>query len=205
MSQPNGRSVQAYARPAASANRRRGQVTLRIVLLSAGVVGALAAGFVIYRLSRPLVAVTDVVEGRVVEAFYATGTVQPVREYPIHSNLAGIVTEVMVDKGDVVKRGQPLAVVTDSQLVFAADKARAELEKARDFADEKTSAVIQDIAANTKAGEEILDITRREEKRLSGLAEQRAASWADHDRALDRMKTAWSELESLRSQRVARL
>ena len=68
-----------------------------------------------------------------------------------------------VDKGDVVKKGQPLAVVTDSQLVFAADKARAEFDKAREFADEKTSPVVQEFDSRIKAAEEILDITRREE------------------------------------------
>src|SRR5205807_5177704 len=84
------------------------------------------------------------------------------------------------------------------------DKAKAEFDKAREFADEKTSPVVQEYNSRIKAAEEILDITRREEQRLRELAEKKAASWADHDRALDRLKTAWSELEAVKSQRVAR-
>src|SRR3982751_6442555 len=102
--------------------KRNARVTVRW-FLSGGllVVVVLAGIFVAYQLLRPVVTVTDVVRGPLVQAFYSTGTIQPEREYPIKSATAGTLTEVRVDKGDRVTKGQPLAVVTDPALIFTAD------------------------------------------------------------------------------------
>ena len=87
---------------------------MRWISLSAGTLATLAAGaWLVLRITSPLVTVTDAVEGPVVQAFYSTGTIQPVREFPIKSNTAGILTEVKVDKGDRVSKGQSLAIVSD--------------------------------------------------------------------------------------------
>src|SRR5437870_6983542 len=108
--------------------RRRAQSAVRIVI-SLGVVVAIviAVGAIVLHLLRPVVVITEAVEGPVVQAFYSTGTIQPEREFPIKSNTAGILTEVKIDKGDHVAKGQPLAVVSDPSLVYAKDKAQAEL------------------------------------------------------------------------------
>ena len=99
-------------------------ITMVIVLLLIGG-GALA----VVNLLSPQVIVSEAVEGPVVQAFYSTGTIQPEREFPIKSNVAGIISEVKVDKGDRVKIGQTLAVISDPDLVFAERKAQAELEE----------------------------------------------------------------------------
>src|SRR4051812_5018799 len=87
--------------------RRRAQSTIRILLsvCIAGVVLVAATGLVLHFI-RPVMVVTEAVEGPVVQAFYSTGTIQPEREFPIKSNTAGILTEVKVDKGDHVKKDQ---------------------------------------------------------------------------------------------------
>src|SRR5580765_3213223 len=95
-------------------NRRRAQSATRVVLSVGGallVVVAVAAA--VLHFVRPVVTVTEAVTGPVVQAFYSTGTIQPEREFPIKSNTAGTLTEVRVDKGDHVTKGQPLAIVTD--------------------------------------------------------------------------------------------
>src|SRR3954447_5057744 len=114
----------------ATVPRRRAQSTVRWVLTASAVIGGLVVlALLALNYLRPLVVVTEAVEGPVVQAFYSTGTIQPVREFPIKSNTAGILTEVMVDKGDHVIKEQPLAVVSDPALVFTHDKAKAELEE----------------------------------------------------------------------------
>ena len=82
---------------------------MAMVFLLAVIVGG---GYLILRFASPQVILTEAVEGPVVQAFYSTGTVQPEREFPIKSNVAGLITEIKVDKGDHVKAGQPLAVVS---------------------------------------------------------------------------------------------
>ena len=93
---------------------------------------------------RPTVTVTEVVEGPAVEAFYATGTLQPVDEYPIKAHSAGLLQKLEGDKpfpkkGDHVTAGQSLAIVADAQWQAALDKCKAELDEKRQRADEKTS------------------------------------------------------------------
>jgi len=87
----------------------------------------------------------------VVESFYATGTVQPVTEYPIRTGTGGILIDLKVDKGDRVSKGQVLSIVSDPQLQLALDKARAELEEKQKRADEKTSPVLKEFDSKMEA------------------------------------------------------
>ncbi|MGB7158876.1 MAG: efflux RND transporter periplasmic adaptor subunit [Tepidisphaeraceae bacterium] len=185
--------------------RRRAQSTARWVLTAALVVGGLVmAGYVAFNFARPVVTVTEAVEAPVVQAFYSTGTVQPEREYPIKSNVAGIITEVRVDKGDRVTRGDALAIVAEPELKYAADKARAELVERQKRADPKTSPVLKEYEARVEAATGILEIAQREERRVSDLIGRNAASQTDLDKTLDRLKVAWGELESWKAQGAAK-
>lgn len=184
---------------------RRAQSTAKWILIAAVVtVCVVAGGYVALRFTRPVVTVSEAVLAPVVQAFYSTGTIQPEREYPIKSNVAGIITKVHVDKGDRVKKGDPLAVVSDPELTYAADKARAELREREERADPRTSPVLQEFDARIAAGQDILEIAQREEKRVSALLERNAASQTDLDLALDRLKVAWADLESWKAQRAAK-
>jgi multidrug efflux pump subunit AcrA (membrane-fusion protein) len=154
------------------------------------------------RLMAPKVTVAAVVEGPVVQAFYATGTIQPLRDYPIKTPLAGTITSVRVEKGDRVTASEVLAVVSDPDLAYAASKAKAAYEEKLARADEKSSPVLSAIDARIAATTALLDIAQREEKRIGGLLEKRAASQSDYDNAVDRQKNVWADLESLKSERA---
>lgn len=187
-------------------NSRSAQSTARWVFIAAALtVCTIVLAWLALRLARPVVTVSEAVEAPVVQAFYSTGTVQPEREYPIKSNGAGIITEVRVDKGDRVRKGDSLAVVADPELRFAADKARAELLERQKRAEPKTSPVLREYEARISASQDILDIAQREEKRVGELVARSAASQTDLDNALDRLKVAWGELESWKAQGAAKL
>ena len=187
-------------------NRWRAPGSARLVVLTLLVLAGLAVGGLAFLyFSSARIVVTEAVEGPVVQAFYSTGTIQPEREYPIKSNTAGILTEVKVDKGDSVKTGQILAVVSDPELTFAAQKAQAEMEERRQRADPATSPVIQELDARITATQALLEIAQREEQRIRNLLERSAASATDLDTALDRLKTVWANLESFKAQRGAKL
>lgn len=186
-------------------SQRRAQSSVKWVLGLAILIGVAVAIVVVgFRWSRPKVVVTDAVEGPVVQAFYSTGTVQPVRDYPIKSNIAAVITEVKVDKGDRVTAGQVLAVVADPELVYAARKAEAELKERQQRADAKTSPVIREIDARIMALQSLLEISQREEQRLRKLIETSAASQRDLDTAINRLKTIWSDLEANKALRVSK-
>jgi len=173
------------------------------MIVVAGV--AIAAWLGALRLIRPMVSVTSVVNRRVVQAFYATGTLQPVREYPVKSNNPGILTEVRVDKGDKVRLRQPLAVVREDAVEFRCEQAEAERDLKAALADEKNSPVLKEFDSRAAATDELLGIARREQERLSEAVKHKVASQSDLDKSLDRVRTVSSELESIRWQRKAKL
>jgi len=175
-----------------------------ILTLAAVLAGTTAAGYLLLHFVRPLVTVSEVVQGPVVQAFYSTGTIEPQREYPIRSSVAGTLTVVHVDKGDRVSKGQPLAVVTDPALTYLADKAQAELDEKLRRADERTSPVLQEFDARLRGTNELLEIAQREVRRISDLLQHNAAAQSDLDRAMDRARQLLTEAESIKAQRDAK-
>jgi HlyD family secretion protein len=185
---------------------RRALGNARWIVGSVG--GIILAGFaawLVLLLTSPSVTVTEAVEGPVVQAFYSTGTVQPEREYPIRANAPGTLQDVKVDKGDKVKVKQIVAVVVDPALKFQVDKADAELKEKLARASPGQSPVLQEFDSKIQAYGEMVDISKREVDRIKGLVEGNAGAQADLDTALDRLKKNWSECESFKSQRAAKL
>ncbi|HZL35783.1 MAG TPA: efflux RND transporter periplasmic adaptor subunit [Tepidisphaeraceae bacterium] len=180
---------------------RRGKTIAKWVIACALVVAAGAVGLAFFWFSRPVVMVTQVVEGRVVKSFYATGNVQPVTEYPIKTSNAGVITRV-AEKGQRVKKGDVLAVVEYPQLKFALDKAQADLELARRRADGKTSPVLLEFDAKLKANVAMLDNATREAHRMAEMA-PRGASSSDVEKAADHVQELASQGQSLKAQRSA--
>src|SRR5258705_10494416 len=160
--------------------KRRASAFLRWVVILAIIGGAGAIGSqVVYSLVRPKVTVTHPVEAPVVQAFYATGTLMAEREYEIKSNAPGYVSEVLVEKGDRVKKDQPLAMLIEDGVQQKFDQARAERDEKAKFADEKNSPVLQEFVARISAYTDILNLARIEQKRLTDLIEKNAASQVD--------------------------
>jgi RND family efflux transporter MFP subunit len=187
--------------------RRRGQRVVRWVILSVLVFAAGVGAVAAYRYSLATVTVTEVVRAPVVSAFYATGTLSPVREHPIKARVEGMLEPLedgpLIDKGSRVKKGQVLMKVVNKERELIASRAAAELEEKRARADEKTSPVLAEFDARTKGALELLDLARAEERRILKGLETRSATQADLDRAMDRVKQFATESESLKAQKAA--
>lgn len=167
--------------------------------------GASAIAFLAWRaFSTPTVTVTEVVEGPVVQAFYATGTLLPDREYPIKSNVEGIVTEVVVDKGSPVKAGQKVAFVRVEEYVMRFSQAQAELELKKKLAQDETSPTLLEYDTKLEAANEQLRIAQRELERVKNAMTRSGATQADLDRSADRVQLVWSLVESIKAQKGTR-
>ncbi len=162
-------------------------------------------GLTLVHFLRPSVTVTEAVDGPVVQAFYSTGTIQPVREYPIKSNTAGLLSDVRVDKGDRVKKGDILAAVVEPTLTFASHEAQAMLDEKLARAQPDNSPVLKELDAKLAGTNDLLEIAKREQKRITDLLEHNAGSQADLDRALDRVKQLSSDAESFKAQRATKV
>lgn len=184
---------------------RRAFELVRVAWIGSAVAAVAIATAAVIWMRRPAVTVTRVIEGPVVQAFYATGTVRPRLEYPIRSNVPGIVDRVLVTQGESVKKGQPLAFVSDPDLQYDADKARAELQTRRDFADEKKSPILKEFDQRIAADKEMLRIAQQLQERFTNLSERNAASANDRDQAIEHTQKVWADLAGLEDQRAAKL
>jgi len=167
------------------------------------VIATFAAGVLGYRWLRPGVDVTEVVQGPVVEAFYATGTVSAGHEYSVRASVAGII-HLSVDKGSVVKRGQILGVVDNADLHFSVDQAKAELKRKLALADDSASPVLSELRAKFQASDDQLQLALDNEKRVSALMGHGGTSQNDLDQSITRVKVLESDTESYKSQIAAR-
>jgi multidrug efflux pump subunit AcrA (membrane-fusion protein) len=180
---------------------RQGFTLLGAAIVAAAIVVLAVGGWGAYTWLRPKVVVTEAQMGPVVSAFYATGTVQPRHEYAVNTSIAGIVTQVNVDKGDRVTKGQILAIVSDPVLDYAVHKAQAELDEKIALANPKTSPALAELDARIDAQKVLMDIAQRERDRQQELIKQNAASQTDLDRSLERYRQARGDLEALEAQR----
>src|SRR5258706_3425531 len=185
--------------------KRRAAAFLRWIILIAiiAAVGVVASQ-ILYTVLRPKITVTHPVDAPVVQAFYATGTLMAEREYAIKSNAPGYVSEVFVDKGDRIKKDQPLAFVVEDGVQQKFDQARAEHQQKAKLADEKSSPVLQEYDARISAFTDILNVAQREQKRMTDLIEKSSATQFDLDSAIDRAKRIWAEVEQIKAQKATK-
>jgi len=187
---------------------RRAQSLVKWILLAIVLVAGVAGVLYALRLARPAVTVTEVVVGPAVQAFYATGTLEPAdREHPIRAPVEGFIhappgDQPYIDKGDRVRKGQVLAVVYNEQFQYAYDKALADLTEKQARADAKSSPVLLELDAKIANYGELVQAAEREFRRYSISIEANVVAQADYDRALDRLKTVNAEFESFKAQKL---
>src|ERR1700722_20288155 len=145
------------------------------ILITALLAGA---GALAYHYLRPSVDITEVVQGPVVEAFYATGTVSAEHEYSVRSPVDGII-HLSVDKGSPVHRGQLLATVDNADLRFAVDQSKAELKRKIALADDNTSPMLSELRAKYAAANDQLKIALDDQRRVTSLMGHGATSQND--------------------------
>lgn len=136
------------------------------ILTFLGVCGVLAAGAFWYGGSEG-VAVISPVRGAVVDAVYATGTVEPVVMMPIAPRSPGRITELLADEGQDVKKGEILAQLEDEDLqkTLTELKARAELAQ-KEFERKKP------LVKNGAVSVEVLDKTKADFEAASAALER---------------------------------
>ncbi len=176
-----------------------------ILLIVIPILALSAAVFVAMRLTRPGVTVTRIAEGPVAAAFYATGTLEPDREYPVKSNMEGIVAEVYADKGDPVEEGQELVVLDVPALKNARDEAVVDYEKAQTFADPGRSPILMEFDDRARWTDEQLANARDDLHRYRALIERGAGSIMEVQQREDKVSQLTLSAETIRRQKAARL
>jgi multidrug efflux pump subunit AcrA (membrane-fusion protein) len=186
--------------------RRAGSILLRWLLVAVALAilaGGAWLGYVAW--ASASVTVTEVVTGPVVQAFYATGTLQPDREYPIKSNVEGNVTEVYVDKGQNVTKGQKLAFVRVDEYLMRHSQAVADLELKKKLVNLERSPILAEFAAKARAAQEQFDIAMRELSRQQKLRERDATAQVELDKALEQVALMRTLVDATEANRKAKV
>jgi HlyD family secretion protein len=125
----------------------------------------------------------------------ATGTIQPLTQVDVGSELSGIVAEVLVDENDVVTSGQVLARLDVTRLAAQIDNAKAKLR----IAEAGVS------LARATARERGLNLDRQKKLGIQGLVptEQVDTALAEADRADASLASAESQVAAAQADLAA--
>lgn len=129
----------------------------------------------------------DVSQGSLNITVTATGTLEPVNQVEVGSEISGTINAVLVDFNDRVKQGQVLARMNTDQLQAKVDQAEASLKLAR---------------AQVKQSEATVIETRNNLNRARKLAETGMCSEQECDSAQAAYDRAVANLESAKAQVV---
>ncbi|WP_455376114.1 efflux RND transporter periplasmic adaptor subunit [Kaarinaea lacus] len=129
----------------------------------------------------------EVVQGNLTVKVTATGTLEPVNQVDVGSEVSGTIREVRVDFNTRVTQGQVLAVLDTKQLQARVNQARASLQLAKARVEEATATVEE---------------TREKNKRMQALASKGLCAQEDCDAALATYNRAKASLASTKAQVV---
>lgn len=147
---------------------RRRLLLPALLLLAAG--GAWA-----WFTAPPRLALAPVATGPALEAVYATGSVEPVQMARVGPATRGRLTALLVDEGQRVTEGQPMARLDDRQTRALAEEAEARARFAQDDLARTRALVTRDIAARAT-----LDRAERDAEAARATAEAARQRLDDH-------------------------
>lgn len=185
----------AAERPRFRVEKRRN--VARRVLLAFVVLAVL--GFVVFRMRPKAVTTAPIVRGTAIDAVYATATVEALDRVTVKAKVAGSVGELKVREGDVVKKGDLLAVIDSPTLKYQLDRGKAEQWAATQQAS-STSPQIAAVEAQAKMTEASLKTARDERDRLDKLVASGSMPRAELDRAVNNVAMLEAQLASQRAQ-----
>ena len=186
----------AAARPRFRPPKKRpiARIVMLVILLC--IVGAVVG----VRLRPKPVTTSSVVRGIAIDAVYATGTVEALDRVTVKSKIAGSVAELRVREGDVVKKGDLLAVIDSPTLKYELAKGKADQWATSQQAG-NASPQLAALEAQAKATQAQLATAREDRDRLQKLVATGAATQSDLDRADNQVKMLDAQLASQDAQR----
>ena len=115
-----------------------------------------------------------------------TGTLEARVKTTISPRIQERLAEVFVDQGDVVKRGQVLALLDDAELAQQVAIAEAALAATR--------ATVERVRADEARSQAVLQQARLDHTRLTDLIATKVASQSDFDKAVEFLRVAEADL-----------
>jgi HlyD family secretion protein len=179
---------------------------LLVVVATAVIAGAVA--WLAIRKSAPQeVSFTPVLRETLVDIVTTNGKVEPIEWTPVHAEMDGVVTRLLVEDGLAVAKGAPLAELDGSaaRTELAAAEARIAQIKAELAVIQQggRAAEIAEIEGAIRKAEVERQSAQREAESLARLVEKKAATRQELLAARDRLAQAQAQIQSLERRRRA--
>lgn len=153
----------------------------KIILYSSILLVVLASGFWYLRKEKSAKVVTytmaEVKTGTILNTVTATGTVQPVKQVDVGTQVSGVIKKLYVDYNSVVKKGQLLAELDKTPLLEQLASSQADLQ----------TATVQ------------LTYQEANYNRIKALFDKKAVSETDYETALYQYGTAKAYLDNMKA------
>lgn len=158
-------------------------------LIAKLVIGAVITAFIAYYLLfAPVpVAVYRVETGNVIAEVMGTGTLEARVKASISPKIAGLLTQVLVDQGDRVKKGQLLATLDDRDLLAQVEVYKAEIAAVK--------AALERSAADITRAEALVRQAKLDYDRTSQLWSSQAATRQEFDSVTEQYNVALADLK----------
>ena len=153
----------------------------KIIIILSIVIPVGLAGFILLKKEKPLTfnwETIPVEKGDMNKVVSATGTLEPVTEVQVGTQVSGEISDLYVDYNSQVKKGQIIAMIDTTNL----------------------AAQVFDAKANYHRKNILLDQAEREYNRTTKLFEEKVVAQIEMDKALDDFQTAESNLLSAETQ-----
>lgn len=154
-----------------------------VVLIIAAIIGKKSGA--IGQPPSTSVEIEDAQNRTIIEKVNASGTVQPVVEVKLSPDVAGEITELAVEEGDPVKKGDLLVKIRPDNFVSALERAEANLNQ------QKASLAQAEASLERAKAQEIQ--ASQTFKRQKQLYEQKVISTADYETAVANYQVAQSD------------
>ncbi len=179
---------------------------MKKLLVALLIVVAAVIGWAMVRRNRPPVVNFVRAERRnIVSTLPTNGKVEPLEWQAVRAEMAGVIREVPVREGGPVAQGATLAVMDDTALQAEVDAATARVAEARaNMAAAEaggTPAEITELDNSVSRAKLDLQQAQREYESLRRLVEKQAATPAEANAALDKVRQAEAEIAGLEKRR----
>ena len=153
----------------------------KILIILSIVIPVVVAGFILLKKEKPLTFKWETIpveKGDMNKVVTATGTLEPVTEVQVGTQVSGEISDLYVDFNSQVKKDQIIAMIDTTNL----------------------AAQVFDAKANYHRKNILLDQAKREYNRITNLFKEKVVAQVEMDKALDDFQTAESNLLSAETQ-----
>jgi HlyD family secretion protein len=153
----------------------------KIIIILSIVIPVALAGFILLKKEKPLTFKWETIpveKGDMNKVVTATGTLEPVTEVQVGTQVSGEISDLYVDFNSHVKKGQVIAMIDTTNL----------------------AAQVFDAKANYHRKSILLDQAEREYNRITKLFKEKVVAQVEMDKVLDDYQTAESNLLSAETQ-----